>query len=410
MSVDGVEPAVSPPMSACPICASVQTRFVYRLQGAPVTCTSVFETVAEAVAVPTGSIELVACSRCGFLFNAAFDEASAETGARYESSQAASVHFNQFATGLALEWIDRYDLKGRDIVEVGCGDGDFMLRMLAAGVRTATGFDPLSSVSRTCVELRGRAKFVASRFEPHATSVDGDALVCRHTLEHVGRVAPFLESVRSWCARDPRRVALFEVPESERILAEGAFWDVYYEHCNYFTASSLRVALERAGLQLLRLETRFDGQYLIAEVRAAETTASVPSEPALRHALAAAHGFGERAREMIESCRSNVARMRVGGDEPVLWQGAAKTVGLLAALGSAHGFSFAADLSKPRQGRYLPGSGLAVRAPEALRVAQPRNVVLMNPAYLAEVRAELHRLAPAARLYTVNQLFRGQTD
>jgi hypothetical protein len=27
----------------------------------------------------------------------------------------------------------------------------------------------------------------------------------------------------------------FETPDAKRVLAEGAFWDIYYEHCSYFS-------------------------------------------------------------------------------------------------------------------------------------------------------------------------------
>ena len=53
-------------------------------------------------------------------------------------------------------------------------------------------------------------------------------------------------------------VVLFELPDVERVLREVAFWDVYYEHCSYFTLGlagppvpphRLRRARPRAGLR-----------------------------------------------------------------------------------------------------------------------------------------------------------------
>ena len=44
-----------------------------------------------------------------------------------------------------------------------------------------------------------------------------------------------------------------EVPDTMRILVEGAFWDVYYEHCSYFTLGSLGRLLQREKFGLRSL-------------------------------------------------------------------------------------------------------------------------------------------------------------
>jgi Methyltransferase domain len=81
-------------------------------------------------------------------------------------------------------------------------------------------------------------------------AIQADAMVCRHTLEHIRDVPQFLELTHAWAGRDADRVVLFEGPASERILDEGAFWDVYYEHCSHFVKSSLEYAFQRTGFQV----------------------------------------------------------------------------------------------------------------------------------------------------------------
>jgi hypothetical protein len=199
-------------------------------------------------------------------------------------------------------------------------------------------------------------------------------------------------------------VLLFEVPATERIVDERAFWDVYYEHCNYFTAPTLRLAFERAGFTVQRLDRLYGGQYLIAEAILTESRAA-PAASSVTPALDAAREFGAAVRLMVERSNARLRRLAADGGPIVLWQGAAKTVGFLTALHSTEAIAFAVDASPARHGRYLPGSGLQVRAPETLRESRPATVVLMNPVYAAEVRAKLDTLTPATRLLTVNELF-----
>ncbi len=62
---------------------------------------------------------------------------------------------------------------------------------------------------------------------------------------------------------------LFELPDTTRILDECAFWDIYYEHCSYFTAGSLARLFRQAGFAVDDLYRVYDDQYLVIEARPA---------------------------------------------------------------------------------------------------------------------------------------------
>ena len=59
----------------------------------------------------------------------------------------------------------------------------------------------------------------------------------------------------------------FELPDTERVLDECAFWDIYYEHCSYFTPGSLERLFRRSGFEVTRQWKAFDDQYLMLEAR-----------------------------------------------------------------------------------------------------------------------------------------------
>ena len=43
----------------------------------------------------------------------------------------------------------------------------------------------------------------------------------------------------------------FELPDVMRELCEGAFWDLYYEHCTYFSCGSLARLFRATGFEVL---------------------------------------------------------------------------------------------------------------------------------------------------------------
>lgn len=388
-------------LPACTSCGSDAVRPFYSVSETPVTCTSIFDSPQEAMAVPMERVDLVVCQGCGLIFNAAFDPARAEIGARYESSQASSAHFSAFARSLAKSWVERHALAGRAVLEIGCGHGDFLRLLLREGVASAVGIDPLAAPESapTTPGLR----LHAGLFDAGTPDVRAAAAVCRHTLEHVHLVHDFLLALAAWARREPGRVVLLELPATERLITERAFWDVYYEHCNYFTAESLTRAVELAGFEVTRQERVYGDQYLILEGRIRRGDAPALPAPPEEWSTTCLR-FGEDVRATVARCDRRLEAMAAQGGPIVLWQGAAKTVGFLASLGRRGLVHSAVDLSPQRQGRFLPGSGLPVHAPAELPRIAPKHVILMNPVYIDEVRAMLEGLGVHASLLTVNDL------
>ena len=388
-------------VARCPACGASRVDEVLHWPDIPANSALFLETPEEARACPRGSFRLAVCLVCGFLFNADFDPRLPEYSERNLESQLWSSEFRHFADDLARGWIERYDLRGAHVLEIGSGlTAGFLRGFCDLSGGTAVGFDPVSRFEGT-----ETIRLVKDLFDDRWLDEHADAVICRHTLEHIPGVAGFLGTVRRWGDRHRDSVFLFELPDTERILKENAFWDLYYEHCSYFTAGTLTATFERHGFDVLRCEHAFGGQYLVLEARLASAQAA-PLDVDADTVVGLAYSFARDLETTSAAYRRRFEELAAEG--PVLlWQAGAKATSLISVLGIGDLVSALVDLNPAKRGRFTVGSGHPVVAPEDVRELSPRHIVLMNPLYLREVQAILDQSAIDACLHSADALATG---
>jgi hypothetical protein len=389
----------------CPACAATATTVVHEQPGIPVNSMLLLPDGAEARDFPVGSMRLVFCDACGFCFNGDFDPALAEYSERYEASQAYSPRFNEFATGLAQRWIDKHDIHGKTVMEIGCDKGDFLALMCELGGNRGIGIDPAADPSRQSESSAAdRMEFIADFYDTRYSHLQADVIICRHTLEHIKPVAEWVTGIREAIGDQPDTLVLFELPDIARVLEEVAFWDIYYEHCSYFSLGSLARLFRRCGFEVLHLETDYDDQYLLIECRpsttpgAGEPLAAEDDLPRLRSAVEA---YRERYAKAIATWRDEIGDRVAAGQRVVIWGGGSKGVSYILALELGEAVRYAVDINPHKQGKHLAGSGVLVIPPERLQEIRPDLVILMNPIYVDEIRADLERLGVPAEVVAV---------
>ena len=108
------------PGCRCPSCDADGMVAFYEVEKVPVHSCLLTRTRADALSFPTGDVKLGFCPSCGFICNTLFDPSRHAYSANYEETQGFSPHFNAFLKSLAERMIDRYDLRNKHILEIGC--------------------------------------------------------------------------------------------------------------------------------------------------------------------------------------------------------------------------------------------------------------------------------------------------
>jgi Methyltransferase domain/C-methyltransferase C-terminal domain len=390
------------PAARCPACGAGVMQVFHEQPAVPVNSCVLVRERTEAFTFRTGRIRLAWCSRCSFVSNLDFDPALAEYSARYEETQAYSERFVTFARDLAHRWVDTYRLAGRSVLEIGCGKGEFLTMMVEAGIGHGTGVDPGVAVDRIDPGVSDRVEWIRDFYSERYAGLRADAVVCRHTLEHIGPVAEFMRMVRANIGDRLDTAVLFELPDVQRVFDEVAFWDVYYEHCSYFTAGSLAHLFQATGFDVLTVEPAFDDQYLLIEARPAVPTMSQPVLATLDidAVRAGSARFAEGYRRQIASWQSTVAEVTDRHGRTVVWGAGSKGVAFLTALGG-DAIDYAVDVNPHKHGMYMPGTGQRIVPPTFLQQYRPDLVIAMNPIYLGEIKHALDGLRVEADLVAV---------
>ena len=385
----------------CPNCTSLDCcHQFYEVLGVPINSCLLVENRAQALHFPTGDIVLAVCSRCGFIFNAGWEAERTVYSDQYEETQGFSPTFNAFNRAIGEELVSSYNIRGKTVLEIGCGKGEFLSLICKIGGNRGIGYDPSFVPARQSSEQDIR--FVREFFTEDTNEVAPDLLCCKMTLEHIGQTHRFLACVRS-VANCKDSVIFFQVPDVARILREGAFWDIYYEHCSYFSAISLKRLFTGTGFAVQRAWTGYDGQYLMILTSPAEHGSDVTpgDEEGVATIIRMCDSFAAAVALSRTAWVSRLRNWAAAGQRTVLWGSGSKAVAFLTTLGVHEEVEHVVDINPYRVGKFLPGTGQRIVAPAFLREYLPDNVVIMNPVYLREVGEELARQRCEPNVYTI---------
>jgi hypothetical protein len=310
---------------------------------------------SEARNCPRGDVVLVEDLNSGLIYNQAFQPELMNYDSNYQNEQGTSPLFQKHLESITVLIGSTL---GRDrLVEVGCGKGLF-LELLASKGFDISGFDPT---------YEGTNSRVIREYFHADLGIRGDGLILRHVLEHVQDPAGFLHQLRD--ANGGGGKIYIEVPCFDWICEHRTWFDVFYEHVNYFRLSDF----QRMFGGVFHASRTFGGQYLsivadLASIRYPQR------DPADTPAFPADFTRNLKPRSMARSA---------------IWGGASKGV-LFSLMMERAGVDVEVviDINPAKQGLYLPASGLQVCSPEdgLGRLADGATIYVMNSNYLSEIR------------------------
>jgi SAM-dependent methyltransferase len=205
---------------------------------------------------------LAHCNNCNFSFNASFDEAKIVYDEEYDNAVPSKL-FADYYLSIGEYLYKKYNLENGIVYDIGCGKGTFlkMLCSLYPNIK-GIGIDPSYEGDLNPME---NLTFIRDFFKHEHVTDAPNLILSRHVFEHIEFPKDFLEIIREPIVNYPNVPVFIEVPDFNWIVENKTFWDLCYEHCNYFSEKSLSEVFNNSWSQLTKITKSFNDQYLWVE-------------------------------------------------------------------------------------------------------------------------------------------------
>lgn len=342
-------------------------------------------------AEPYYPLRAVVCSDCRLVQLQDFVASTDLFREDYAYFSSFSTTWLEHAEHYAAEMTDRFDLGDEAmVVEIASNDG-YLLQYFKQNGIGVTGVEPCQSVAEAARNDKGIPTEVLFFGEETARQLKSqgkaaDLMPANNVLAHVPDINDFVGGFRELLK--PDGVATFEFPHLLNLIEKNQFDTIYHEHFSYLSLLAVEKILRKQGLRVFDV-TQLPTHGGSLRVFACHETAKWQAQPGLEkiQALeqkAALHeddtyaAYAEQVRETKRALLTLLIDLKRQGKVIVGYGAPAKGNTLLNYCGiSSDMLEYTVDRSPHKQGMFLPGTRLPIKAPEAIDETKPDYILIL---------------------------------
>lgn len=316
-----------------------------------------------------GNIELKIIKKYNYIYNSSFDKTKIKYDKNYSSDQSASKVFYKHLLNVK-KFIDSKFNKNTKICEIGCGKGQF-LNLLQKRYKNIIGYD---------TSYDGRKKNIHKSYLTKKDKIEADLIIMRHTLEHIQNYYNFLKMLKKISTSDP--YILIEVPDVDWIIQNQSFWDITYEHVNYFSKKTFKYLFKKP-----KIVNVFRGQYLLVLTKLSELNLRF-NKKIIEKEIKIDNLFPKINNKILSIEQKNKGNI-------FFWGGSTKTLMFLCFCHQKNklldSIKYIVDIDVKKQNHYLQIVNKKIISPKKLFkiITEKDLVVVSNSNYLSEVKKTL---------------------
>lgn len=319
-------------------------------------------------------LKLYQCSRCGLI------QLIDEPVSYYRDvirTAGLSEELQEYRKDFFRKFVEKYELQGKKIIEIGAGCGEFLSIMDTTGA-VCYGLEHLESSVEEC---RRKGLEVYQGFVESETiqleHAPYDGFFIMNFLEHIPSPIVFLTGIANNLT--DKGIGLIEVPNMDMVLEKMMFSEFISDHLMYFTEKSLRNLLEISGFEVISCERVWHDYVLSAVVR--------------KRKGIQLDDFWEQMEKIKKEVNGFLDYHMAEGKKAAVWGAGHQALAVLALADLKEKVSFVVDSAPFKQNKYTPGTHIPIVSPEFLEEHQEETdvVLVVAASYSDEVAGIIQR-------------------
>jgi SAM-dependent methyltransferase len=322
-------------------------------------------------------LEVCQCSGCGLVQLANdpvpyYKEVIRAAGFSEEMKDFRRKQFGSF--------VKKYSLKGKKVIEIGCGSGEY-LSIMQQFAEEAYGLEYSEASVAQCIGngLKVSRGFVESSNYKLKHS-PFDAFFILSFLEHLPDPNSTIRGIRNNLADGA--VGLIEVPNFDMILRSKLFSEFIGDHLLYFTTETLKEALKLNGFEVIECNEVWHEYIISAVVSPERYPANIPNRlnKNERLDLSSFYGYQGQLKNEIEEYIRRFKEKKVA-----IWGAGHQALAVISLMNLSGKIKYVIDSAPFKQGKFTPATHLPILPPDALLLDPVDAVIVMAASYSDEV-------------------------
>ena len=255
------------------------------------------------------------------------------------------------------EFIEKYNLENKKIVEVGASNGDFLKILNEFNVNCLG----IEHSQKNINFARKLGLNVEKNFlENENTIIKGapfDAFVQFNFMEHQPEPNTIMQAIYNNLTEDG--VGLLTVPSVEYIFNNGVFYEFLRDHLIYFSKESLFFFIQKNGFNILEYSLTHDTHnIIIKKIKKLDL---------------------KKINYIYDGMRKDIVLYINKYEKVAVWGASHHAFTILACYGLSNKIEYIIDSSKFKQDKFSIGSNIKIISPESAYKNLPETIIVMAP-------------------------------
>lgn len=265
------------------------------------------------------------------------------------------------------DFVKKYSLQEKKVIEIGCGQGEYLSLMQQCGVKTY-GLEASQESVTICKKnnLKVTKGFVQSEINKLNDSPFA-AFFILNFLEHLPNPNLTLTGISNNLLEDA--VGLVEIPNFDMILRKNLFSEFISDHLFYFTEKTLKTTLEQNGFEVIETNVVWHDYIISATVKKTK-----------RLDLSHFYQYQTKIKKDIEKFLTRFKKNKVA-----IWGAGHQALTIITMLNLTGKIRYVVDSAPFKQGKYTPTTHIPIVSPDIINSDPVDAIIIMAASYSDEV-------------------------